>query len=761
MKFCMRQMIKKFLWIVGLVFSLQTVWAFSLIGPVGNGGDAWQLTLIGYNPLAQGAAPPFFLDPLLAGPKNLGEEYRRNTPVLYYAADASFLDYFGSNGVVALDGAYAILNNVFTNTPAVAAKGLDAYSAGLIEFSLNSLEENYQAQALGLMDLKSGALSLMMRQLGLADAIRYTWTLHNRNLINPPGCPAAYYLVVQRNFDVTASPLNQLQYSPYVNGELYTYFILENCGAPGASPPNADAFEIPTDPLFNNSPVSSGAGEGTLITIFGIPGRFYTDLTRDDVAALRYLLSTNNMNTEAPATGSQLENTNNPTTLLVTSDLGALVAAAPSNSPAALTGLFPGVVIDTSTSYYTNISTPNVITFATNYYGEPAGTPPHIITITNGVTWSIVQRYVTTFANVVTNSYHTNSTVTQLTTTFGAQPGTPVGSPFVTKTTAKTVTLTNTPTGDFFLIPPGSCGLTVVHVWLTNVVYTTNVIASATNPDGSSTTISQVTSFTNHTLEVRPCNFAPSPTALYQGIGKMQFVRANFDSLLGQFFQPVTNTYTMVSVTNSHPVTLTFQRVVTTPDFLFSAQDLDVTTPYPIPVAFLDIPLNFDQANILPGLAGPGIINSPSTIVFNKIGPTFINVGPGNVNGPLAYLGGQNLIWGSFDGTTNAPVVYPNGTSIANLAAEVLIQIYPASLPNGTNGVSYNVPLSATGGQPPYTWALAQNSAALPGNLSLSSGGTLSSSGPLAAPAGIYYLTIQMTDTANRTVAVSYSMTIN
>ena len=38
----------------------------------------------------------------------------------------------------------------------------------------------------------------------------------------------------------------------------------------------------------------------------------------------------------------------------------------------------------------------------------------------------------------------------------------------------------------------------------------------------------------------------PRPAAgLYEGIKKIQFVRANFDSLLGQSFQPVTNFYTM------------------------------------------------------------------------------------------------------------------------------------------------------------------------------------------------------------------------
>ncbi len=42
------------------------------------------------------------------------------------------------------------------------------------------------------------------------------------------------------------------------------------------------------------------------------------------------------------------------------------------------------------------------------------------------------------------------------------------------------------------------------------------------------------------------------------------------------------------------------------------------------------------------------------------------------------------FLWGSFDGTTNAPVVYPNGTSLENLANEAVIQISPPppALPN-------------------------------------------------------------------------------
>ena len=92
-------MIKRFLWIVLLAFGLQAAWAFSLGGPIGNNpnpidsrcvqGDAWQ------------AQSSVMACPAISmAPKNLGEEYRRNMPVMYYAFDANFLDFFGSNGVV-------------------------------------------------------------------------------------------------------------------------------------------------------------------------------------------------------------------------------------------------------------------------------------------------------------------------------------------------------------------------------------------------------------------------------------------------------------------------------------------------------------------------------------------------------------------------------------------------------------------------------------------------------------------------------------
>src|ERR1039458_6689248 len=94
------------------------------------------------------------------------------------------------------------------------------------------------------LDLKSTTLHLLVEQLGLTEPERYTWTLHDRYTApGPLPCPLLeYYLVVQRNFDPVPSPLNQVQYSPYVNNVLYTYFIEDDCDH---HPPDWTAITVP------------------------------------------------------------------------------------------------------------------------------------------------------------------------------------------------------------------------------------------------------------------------------------------------------------------------------------------------------------------------------------------------------------------------------------------------------------------------------------------------------------------------------------
>ena len=384
------------------------------------------ISTIGYN-------PPGYAD--LGGPKNLGEAYRRNVQTYYYACDANFLNFFGSNGVVAIDQAFTIMNNCLTN--------VDGYSSALTEFPLTSQSLNYDASALSLSDLKSETLGALVEQMGLANPLRFAWTLHDRYPVpNSPPCTFDY-LVVQRNYDITASPLNQVQYSPYVNGTLYSYYISEACPA---TPPDPQALAVPiqVDPLQN--PFTSVAGKNISQPLFlGLTinaglhvGGFYTGLTRDDVAGLRYLLSTNKIAFESPATGRVLVNSSGPggtnyglPFVLYTSNYNAFAANALTNDPTTLSNLYPGLIITSYSYSFVVQKTPNIVLSTNSLIGAPAGT--QVLTIkTNGFTSTIVTHYKYTFGNLIVPKgfASTNKNTTGFILTVQVYPlsGAPAGS---------------------------------------------------------------------------------------------------------------------------------------------------------------------------------------------------------------------------------------------------------------------------------------------------------------------------------------------
>ncbi len=96
-----------------------------------------------------------------------------------------------------------------------------------------------------------------------------------------------------------------------------------------------------------------------------------------------------------------------------------------------------------------------------------------------------------------------------------------------------------------------------------------------------------------------------------------------------------------------------------------------------------------------------------------------------------------------------------------------------AALPNGTIGKAYSTTIQASGGTPPYTWALLSNSSDLlsstPGSQATpannaysinSSTGVLSYSGNLAGAENDYFY-IQVTDSANTVVQKEFAMNVS
>jgi len=223
---------------------------------------AWQAPGIGYNPLNTD----------IGGPANLGEEYRWNLKTLYFGFDESFLNYFGNEGTNAVIQAIAILN---------ALPPTSQMSSNLTEFPLNATRENPTATALGLTDLKSAALAILIEEMGLASPSRYTWTLRNAQT------PAFNFTIFKRNFDpITLAP------SSFVNGNLYT-FRMVHYTTPATWD---DAVEVPIDPDRAPYTAVADGADGIYSSLYY--GDFYTGITRDDAGGLRYLYRTNNYQVE-------------------------------------------------------------------------------------------------------------------------------------------------------------------------------------------------------------------------------------------------------------------------------------------------------------------------------------------------------------------------------------------------------------------------------------------------------------------------------
>jgi len=542
----MSGLLKKFGWVTVLAAGLPSAWAFSLLGPIGPTADAWQVPVIGYN-----------LPGDIGGPKNLSEEYRWNTPTNYYAFDVNFLEYFGTTGASEVEKGIALISGVMTN---LAATDLN-------NFPLESTRINYRAEQLHLFDLKSEALWLMTEELGLSEPDRFVWTLRDRRAIAGLSCPFMIYDVIKRNFDpFTWEP------STYINGQRYTYFIVEGCTGPN---PLAVTFNVPVDPLaLEFTPLHSSFG------LFRY-GAFAVSFSQDDVGCLKYLYRNNNYNFEQSSSDSEMFRTNSNAILLSSSNLTLFAAQALTNNAAALTALYPNLVITGTTNIFTNLFVTNVTAFVTNGLPwSPAGS------LGVGFTTNIIgpiptTLFVHTFANLVQFQFINGHWVAVPISSLSAANGFQVGqiqnttvsiaaAPFgqvgvftlATNTTRRFVLHTG-PVGEYAILSDffsNACDVAILGVVATNVIAQTNFIL------GTNTGITGITNgttnvfagqvvaaqsveidfFTNHTFVVFPVICTRTNVALRAGMNEYHFARQDFDSLLGRFFQPITNYYSLL-----------------------------------------------------------------------------------------------------------------------------------------------------------------------------------------------------------------------
>jgi hypothetical protein len=280
------RLIKKLTVLLLAFCTAHTAFGFSLLGQY----KGYQVPALGYN-----------LPGDIGGPMSLTEAYRWNVPVITYAFDESFIRYFGTNGMNAVEQALKLVGDVFPVSQIPLVTNTTPFGDSFTTFLINgdpaptdSRGENLTASALGLLDLKSQTLSMVVEQMGLADPERWTYALRARSVYTIANQTFTNYITTINNYDpISLKPTN------VVNGKTLHY-IIEDPLAPGNY---ADAVEFNLDPteFYDPSTVASGQDFGIL------PGIFFSRLTRDDVGGLRYLYNTNNLVTE------RLINTGNST----------------------------------------------------------------------------------------------------------------------------------------------------------------------------------------------------------------------------------------------------------------------------------------------------------------------------------------------------------------------------------------------------------------------------------------------------------------
>ena len=778
--------------LVLLVLGNPSVYGFSLLGAhaIPNGADAFQTPVLGYN------LTPNNNDRADVGdPKNLNEDYRWNSGDIYYAFDSSFITYFGTNGMAEVDKAFAIYNSL---------RNVSSYSSDLSEWPTLTTFVNYRANAAGLIDIKSVVMEFILEQLGLAQPERYTYALHERVLPPNAKCPAYNYAVIQRNYD----PVSQV-YSSFVNGTLYGYSIFETCGfavnplpGVGAEPAiyavDADSYNIyntvAAGDISTGGIYTFGTSVGSGGTSFG---QYYTGLTRDDVGGLRYLLSSNRVHMETVEGTSLLlsTNTSGGQQLLTTRDYGLFAAQALTNNAAALQTLYPGLIVLSSRSYFALQVTTNFIASLTNLPFSPVGSAPNVL-LTPFYTTNIVTYYQHTFGNIVINPTlahpagegpFTNGYKTILSTSSINYQWKPVNSTnlIATNTTAVNATtalVTNFPNGEFYIFPLAECGPYVLtSQFYTFITATTNTTGTVTIAPGSTglvaSAVSTVTYVTNHDFIYYPVQCGTAPVTLRAGIEKVNFHRQDFDSLIGTSWTPVTNYHTIVSITNSTRTVDRFQRILNQPDIVFFAQDLIFPgTGAPIvPSVLRTTPrYNFTVANAT-GLAGPGTIEPPNvagaplSLTFNKGVPATLNSYQGTILDEGTAF--STYLWGSYDGTTNAPVVYPSTASLSNYENSLFLQITtPMVLPVGHQGKAYTAQIQATGqSPPPYNWSfvgvglppgLNKSAPVTVVNSPTSTTSTITISGT-PATTGIFDFVVQVSDSTGRASQLNFVIEID
>ena len=168
---------KKLIPIIALVALVLPANAFVLMGPSDPTATVNEQTIIW--PGSSGVTSANVNDTLYGTPKDKHRFFRLNTPYLTYGFHESFVQYFGAEGVVAIDDAMRVINDFFIPEDG-SYKGMSELDLIKHGFSGNFATwwRNQSAANENLIDLKSLTLGMVVNRLGLGNPHRYAFTAY-------------------------------------------------------------------------------------------------------------------------------------------------------------------------------------------------------------------------------------------------------------------------------------------------------------------------------------------------------------------------------------------------------------------------------------------------------------------------------------------------------------------------------------------------------------------------------------------------------
>jgi hypothetical protein len=145
----------------------------------------------------------------------------------------------------------------------------------------------------------------------------------------------------------------------------------------------------------------------------------------------------------------------------------------------------------------------------------------------------------------------------------------------------------------------------------------------------------------------------------------------------------------------------------------------------------------------------------PAGLTFD--GSTGMLVGIPKAAASYAFAVGVKDTTGRTASNTYAMSIAPSGTNQSSMdSVQSSLVIVTTSLPAGAAGTAYSATLKASGGAPPYTWAITGG--ALPAGLTLTPATGVISGTPNAA--GTYSFTVGVKDSTSHIAVYTYSVSI-